>query len=729
MEKKTWHKRDPFIERESKKYQNPIPSREFIIELMTKKGRPLSRRQLMSYLTLSSAFEKEALRRRLIAMVRSGQLMKTRKGLYSVVKQPELIQGRVIGHKDGYGYVAPEDGTNYIFLSNYQMRQVFDGDWVKVRVVGVGRNNRREGAIAEIVERKFTQIVGRFFVEGGIGFVSPDNHRITQDIIIPPGSEGKAKSEQLVVAEITTWPTTHAQPIGKIVEILGDYMAPGLEIDVAIRTYGLPHEWPEDVLAEVQHLSSEVTDEAKKGRVDLRHLPFVTIDGEDAKDFDDAVYCEVRNKGGWRLYVAIADVGHYVKSGTALDREALERGNSVYFPGRVIPMLPEALSNGLCSLNPLVDRLSMVCDMTFDPSGKIIRYRFYPAVIKSYARLTYKKVARILEAQQGPLSGKEMEVLPYLENLEQLYRVLSRNREERGALSFETSEVKIEFGPKRKIKRLVPVVRNVAHHIIEECMLSANVCAARFLLKHESGGLFRIHDGPKAEKLTDLKVFLGELGLKLGGGDLPQPKDYAALITQISERPDAHMLQTILLRSMSRAFYSPENDGHFGLAFDEYTHFTSPIRRYPDLLVHRAIRAVVEHQQNKSLPDHTALFVLGEHCSMTERRADEATRDVNNWLKCEYMLERVGEVFEGVITGVTGFGLFVELRDIYVEGLVPIHSLSDDYYLFDGVRHRLMGERTHRTFRIGDVLKVQVVRVSLDDKQIDFMVTDADTKK
>jgi ribonuclease R len=547
--------------------------------------------------------------------------------------------------------------------------------------------------------------------------------------------------------KITHWPTPRFQPQGDIVEVVGNYMAPGMEIDVALRTYDIPHVWPEAVLKEAAKLKPEVEDKDKENRVDLRHLPFVTIDGEDARDFDDAVYCEAKPgklrlfSGGWKLYVAIADVSSYVKIGSALDAESQVRGNSVYFPERVVPMLPEQLSNGLCSLNPHVDRLAMVCEMTISKTGEMTDYVFYEAVIHSHARLTYNKVSSMLEqpktTEARQLRGEYPEVLPHLKQLYALYKVLLGARHVRGAIDFETQETRIIFGTERKIAEIRPTTRNDAHKLIEECMLAANVATAEFLKKHEIPALYRVHDGPPPERLEKLRAFLGELGLSLHKGkDGPSPKDYQALLETVRGRPDYHLIQTVMLRSLSQAVYSSDNNGHFGLNYEAYTHFTSPIRRYPDLLTHRAIRSVIRSKQDTPhvrraggtiIPkariypyDEAALEQLGEQCSMSERRADEATRDVVNWLKCEFMKDRVGESFPGVITAVTGFGLFVELTDIYVEGLVHVTALPGDYYHFDPVHHRLAGERTGRSFRLGDTVEVRVMRVDLDERKIDF---------
>jgi ribonuclease R len=727
MGKRVDKKKDLHAEREAQKYEHPIPSREFILELLAAKGQPMTYRHLCIELKIDTSHEKEALRRRLIAMIRDGQLHQNRRGAYGLLEKMEMLPGRVIGHKDGYGFVAPDDGSDDLYLNARQMRAVFHEDRVLVRIAGIDHRGRREGVIVDVLEHGTKELVGRLMNESGVYFIEPSNQRISQEISIPPQALNGAQHGQMVVVRITEQPTMHSRPIGEVAEILGDHMAPGMEIDVAIRNHGLPHEWPEGVLKEVEKYTPQVSDEALKGRKDVRNLPFVTIDGDDAKDFDDAVYCVKRPNGSWTLYVAIADVSYYVKPRTALDQEAVNRGNSVYFPGRVIPMLPEVLSNQLCSLNPHVNRLTMVCEMSISATGKITRYHFYEAVIKSHARLTYDKVYAMVEKDDKALQKEYASLYPHLQELFALYRVLHKARDKRGTIDFDLPETKIIFGADRKIEKIVPTTRNDAHRLIEECMLCANICAARFLLKNDCPGLYRVHEGPSAEKLKDLRQFLGEMGLKLPGGEEPAPRDYAKLLNSIGDRPDAHLIQTVLLRSLSQAIYSPENKGHFGLAYEAYTHFTSPIRRYPDLLVHRAIRRVLQHQFTPGEKD-PHLEKLGEHCSMTERRADDATREAVDWLKCEFMMDKIGETFAGVISGVTTFGFFVELAEIYAEGLVHISVLPDDYYHFEPVKHELLGERSGRRFRLGDTVNVRVARVDLDERKIDFVLLEEEKK-
>lgn len=711
---------DPYAEREAQKYENPIPSREFIMDFLSDSGHPARRDDLIEAFNLQEPEAQEAMRRRLRAMERDGQLILTRRGGYGLAEKMDLVRGRVQGHRDGFGFVIPDDGSDDLFLSARQMRSVLHGDRVLARVSGVDRKGRREGAIVEVLERTTTSIVGRFIEESGVTFVVPDNKRITQDILIPPADRANAKNGQIVVAEIISPPTLRTQAIGRIREVLGEHMAPGMEIEIAVRSHNLPHEWSAAVLDEIESLSEEVKEKDKQGRVDLRDLNFVTIDGEDAKDFDDAVFCE-RKKKGWTLYVAIADVSHYVKPNTALDKEAYERGTSVYFPGEVIPMLPEILSNELCSLKPKVDRLCLVCEMSINSAGKLKDFEFYQAVFQSKARLTYTEVAKMLANPKALRAKRDQELFADLQILNELFEILYTTREARGALDFETTETKVIFGEGRKIKQIVPTERTVAHRIIEECMLLANVSAAHFVLKQKMPALFRIHEGPNPEKLQDLREFLAELGLRLPGRKIPKPQDYTKLLKEIHGRPDQHLIQTVLLRSLSQAVYGPENIGHFGLAYDAYTHFTSPIRRYPDLLIHRAICHILAKGKRKTfLYDHAMMTSFGEHCSMTERRADDATRDALDFLKCEFVKDRVGEEFEGIVTNVTGFGIFVELQNIYVEGLVHVTSLKNDYYHFDPKSRRLRGERSGKIYHLGDRLQVRVVRVDLETKKIDF---------
>ncbi|MRD73816.1 ribonuclease R [Rhodocyclus tenuis] len=715
-------KADPFFARESERYEYPLPSREYILQRLEEEGAPATFEHLCAVLDIADD-EVIAFQRRLGAMEREAQLMRNRKGAYIVPERASLIAGRIEGHPDGFGFLVPDDGGADLFLEARQMSKVLHGDRALARVVGVDRKGRREGVIVEVLERANSRVVGRVIVEHGITVVVPENRRISQDILVPPEKKAKARAQpgQVVMVEIIEQPSRHAQPIGRIVEVLGNYADPGMEIEIALRKHELPFEFDSESLAETKALPAKVRKVDTTGRVDLRDLPLVTIDGETAKDFDDAVYAEKRGKGknaGWRLVVAIADVSHYVRPGSALDRGAKERGNSVYFPRRVIPMLPEKLSNGLCSLNPEVDRLAMVCDMQVSAKGTVDGYRFYPAVFRSAARLTYTQVWDWLSQAATPENATQQSLLPHLTNLYALYQALAKARTQRGAIDFETTETMMLFDDQGKIANIVPVHRNEAHRLIEECMLAANVCASAFLEEHKQPCLYRVHQGPTPEKLEGLRNFLKEFGLGLDGGESPSASDYAALLEKIKPRPDAQLLQTVMLRSLRQAMYSPDNVGHFGLAYERYAHFTSPIRRYPDLLVHRAIKATLAGER---LPV-ADWDDIGLHCSMTERRADEATRDVSNWLKCFYMKERIGEEFDGTIAAVTHFGVFVALDQVYVEGLVHVSELGEDYFQFDATRHQMLGERSGRRYRLGDRLRVKLVRSDLETGRIDFVL-------
>lgn len=719
---------DPHAQREAEKYENPIPSRELILQLIQESGKPLRRQQIAQQFALESADDLEALRRRLRAMERDGQVLFNRRQKYCLSENHNSISGRVLGHPEGFGFLKPDDGSEDLFISPREMKALMHNDRAKVRVSGIDRKGRREATVVEILERNTHQVVGRFFVEGKVTYVMPDNKKMAKEVLIASEDTGGAKKGQIVVVEIVQQPTQHCQPLGRITEVLGMHMAPGMEIEMAIRSYELPNVWPNALLDEIKSLTPEVPEAAKEGREDIRHLPLVTIDGEDARDFDDAVYAQKTAKG-WKLLVAIADVSHYVHVDTALDTEAQSRSTSVYFPEKVIPMLPEILSNGLCSLNPHVDRLCMVCELLVNDEGVVTRSRFFEAVMRSHARLTYTQVAKMLVEGDQKLANQYAELMPHLTTMYRLYQTMRRQREVRGAMDFDTQETKIVFGENRKIEQIVPVVRNDAHKLIEEFMITANNAAAKFLNRKKIPRLLRIHDGPGVEKLLTLRTFLGELGLHLGGGDQPHPLDYMHLLESVKDRPDAHLIQTVLLRSMSQAVYSPDTKGHFGLALDAYAHFTSPIRRYPDLLVHRAIRHSLRGGNASSFRySPNDMVTLGEHCSANERRADEATRDVNSWLKCEYMMDKIGEEFTGIISAVTSFGFFVELQSIYVEGLVHIASLRQDYFLFDAASHRLYGERTGVRYRLGDSVKIKVVRVNLDDKKIDFELLESAKK-
>ena len=718
---------DPNYAKELAKYDNPIPSREFILQIIRTHNAPMTKEEIFVALGITDETRQEAMRRRLRAMENDGQLVFTKRKCYALPEKLDLLKGMVIGHREGFGFLQVEGKKEDFFIPNVQMQKVMHGDYVLAQPNGFDRKGRPEVRIVRILEANKKQIVGRFFLEQGIGYVVPDDSRITRDILIPDNARLGARMGQVVVVELHPRTAPFFQPIGKITEVLGDNMAKGMEVEIAIRKHDIPHSFPSAVEKQLKKWAEEVPEEAKRGRVDLRDLPLVTIDGEDARDFDDAVFCQKQGKG-WKLWVAIADVSYYVRPKSALDTEAYNRGNSVYFPNRVVPMLPEKLSNGLCSLNPQVDRLCMVCEITLSAKGKMTDYRFYEAVMNSHARLTYHKVAKILEKDTA-LCERYASLVPHLQELYEMYQALVKARRQRGAIEFETIESKFIFNALGRIERIEPVVRNDAHKIIEECMILANIASANFMEKHQEPALYRIHAVPSEEKLTAFRSFLAECGLSLSGGNKPTPTDYAQLLEQIKPRPDHELIQTMLLRSMSQAVYSTDNIGHFGLALEEYAHFTSPIRRYPDLTLHRGIKYLLAKQKgSKRKTTDTGGYhyqldemdVFGAHCSSTERRADDATREVADWLKCEYMQDHVGEEFDGVISSVTGFGFFVRLNDLFIDGLVHISGLANDYYLFDMPKQRLIGENSGMIFRLGDAVKVRVEAVSLEQKQIDF---------
>lgn len=719
---------DPNYQQELEKYENPVPSREFILNTIREFDAPMSREELLEAFHIYDEERIEGVRRRLRAMENDGQLIFTKRKRYALPEKMDLIKGTVVGHRDGYGFLqveGREKGDDW-FIPNNQMTRVMHGDFVLAQPNGTDRRGRREVRIVRVLEARKKQIVGRFFLESGIGFVVPDDSRLTQDILIPEDQRMGVRMGQVVVVELQERKASFNRPVGFITEILGDNLAPGMEIEIALRNHDIPHVWPEGVEKQIRQFNEEVPEETKLGRVDLRDLPLVTIDGESARDFDDAVFAR-KEADGWRLWVAIADVSYYVRPKTALDLEAANRGNSVYFPNRVIPMLPEILSNGLCSLNPQVDRLCLVAEMSVSSKGELTDYKFYEAVMNSHARLTYTKVWKILEGDEA-LRERYAPLVPHLETLNEMFQVLVKTRQNRGAIEFETVENQFIFNPQGRIERIEPLIRNDAHKIIEECMILANIASARFVEKANEPALFRIHDKPSEEKLTSFKSFIKECGLTWNVGLDPEPKDYAELIEQLADRPDRELIQTMLLRSLKQAVYAADNVGHFGLALTEYAHFTSPIRRYPDLLLHRAIKYLIEKEKGntRNYTDgggyHYKLDDIdqfGDKCSATERRADEATREVADWLKCEFMQDHLGETFEGVISSVTGFGLFVKINELLIDGLVHISTLDNDYYHYDADRQRLVGG-SGIIYRLGDPVKVKVINVSLDDKKIDF---------
>ena len=721
------HRHDPHAQRESERYEHPIPSREAILKFLGDRAQLLTAEAIAQELELSHPRDFDALTKRLGAMLREGQLLQNRRGGYGVTQKLDLIPGTIIANAEGFGFLRPDaGGGDDIYISPHEMRKVLHGDRVLLNLVGVDRRGRKQGAIAEVLERRAARLVGRIVVENGVVLVAPDDRRLHQDILIPPGKDRGAHSGQIVIAEITQPPTAQRGPIGEVISVLGERLTPSLIVEMAIASHGLPHDWPASVMRDAVAVEPQVTKADLEGRVDLRKVPLVTIDGEDARDFDDAVFAEPV-QGGFRLIVAIADVSHYVRPGTALDEEAQNRATSVYFPGFVVPMLPETLSNGICSLNPKVERLCMVCEMHVGYDGDVSQAKFCTAVMRSHARLTYNRVWQALGENNADARQELADVLPQLEHLYQLYKILAKARQRRGAIEFDSREVKFRLGAAGEVVQLGAEPRNDAHKLIEECMIAANVEAAKFLDKRKIPALYRVHAPPPESKYEDLLEFLKEFGLKMPPAGAVTPGDFTKLLKKIRERPDAGLIESVLLRSQSLAVYSPQNSGHFGLALDAYAHFTSPIRRYPDLLVHRAIRfALTKGKLAQYTYSDSDMTALATHCSQNERRADEAERDVDERYKCAWMEKHVGSEFDGIVSGVTSFGLFVELTESQVSGLVHITQLPNDYYHFDPVRHLLTGERRGLKFRLGDAVRVQVLRASLEDRKIDFrLVADA----
>ena len=722
--------RDPHADREAARYERPIASRELILQLITAADGPMDAATLAERLGLTDADRFEALSNRLRAMLRDGQLLQNRRGGFVPAQRMDLIPGIVIANPDGFGFLRPDaGGGDDLFLPPFEMRKAMHGDRVLASVTGVDRRGRREGSIVEVLERRLNRLIGRFTVEAGISFVVPDDRRIQRNVMIPADARMDAQNGQLVVCELVHAPDTNRPPIGRVLTVLGDRLTASLAVQAAIHGHELPHEFPATVLAEAAAVPIEVQPTEAARRVDIRHLPLVTIDGEDAKDFDDAVYCEP-SRNGYRLVVAIADVSHYVRPGAPLDDEAQKRATSVYFPGFVVPMLPETLSNGICSLKPKVDRLCFVCDMQVNRKGEVTSSEFYEAVMHSHARLTYTQVWNAVgdgipdEAREDAL-GVIGSLLPQVERLHQLYQVLSKARERRGAIEFESSEVRFVLGPKGEVVQAGMLQRNDAHKLIEECMIAANVEAAKFVIDADVPSPFRIHERPPEQKYADLQEFLKEFGLRMPAWAQVEPRDFTQLLKKIRERADAALLESVLLRSQSLAVYATGNVGHFGLALEAYAHFTSPIRRYPDLLLHRAIKHAlsgVRPEKFKYSPSEMAQLAL--QSSERERRADEAEREVDERYRAAWMERHVGGEFSGVISGVTSFGLFIELDDSKVNGLIHVTQLPYDYYHFDPIRRTLSGERMGREFRLGDRVDIVVLKASVEDRRIDFRLVE-----
>jgi ribonuclease R len=694
-------------------------SREAIKATLREAERPLTFDELASRLGRGGSGARRRLGAELEELHHAGEVLLNRREEYCLRERLSVIVGRVAGHKDGYGFLHPDDRSEPIFLSHRQMLEVMHGDRAAVRITGKDSRGRPEGSIVEVLERKTREVVGRLYDESGICFVVPDNPRIGHRVLVPRDHLNGAKPGHVVLLNLVEHPSKTAQPLGHVARVLGEHTAPGMETEIAIHSHGLPFEFPREAVVEAESFGQSVGAAAKRNREDLRELPLVTIDGEDARDFDDAVYCEPARGGGWRLIVAIADVASYVEPGGALDREAQHRGTSVYFPNRVIPMLPEALSNGLCSLNPKVDRLCVACEMRVTTEGKVTRAGFFEGVMRSAARLTYTKVAAYLADPSAVHDADVKEAGPQIQHLYGVFQALLSARKQRGALDFDAPELKVKFDAAGRVSALVEYPRNDAHRLIEECMIAANVQAARFLKKHRIATLYRVHGQPEPERLEQLRQFLRGFGIHLPEGDELSPEDLSAALARVSGHEEATLIQTVVIRSMPQAVYQPENLGHFGLALPEYVHFTSPIRRYPDLLVHRGIRHVLRGGDASSWPA-SGVAALGQQCSLTERRADEATRDALSWLKCEYMSDKIGEDFDAMVSGVVDFGLFVQVKGIQVDGLVHVSALGADYFSRDRSGFRMIGSRSGRVFRLGDHLRVRLINVIIDERKIDF---------
>ena len=702
-----------------KPYKHPIPGPNDLIDFLTETGKPLKADAILKAFDLKGQRMRSLLVEKLNTMVRAGQIIENRRGEYCLTAKLDLVTGTVSGHRDGFGFVVRDDGESEdVYLSAREMRPLFDGDRVAIRVKGMDRRGRAEGQLVDVLERGTQQVAGQFIRERGIGLVIPDNSKISHRILIPKDESGGAKHGQMVVVEILDFPTYVEQATGRVVNIIGTPGEKGIATDIAIHSHAIPYKWPDTVREQVQDFGAEVPDASMDGRTELRNVDLITIDGADARDFDDAVFC-MKAESGWRLLVAIADVANYVSIGSALDKEAIVRGTSVYFPDRVVPMLPEVLSNGLCSLNPKVDRLCMVCDMEVSSSGKVTKATFFEGVMKSKARLTYSQVGDFLSGASKTSVPSELQAS--VRDLHDLYKAFAKQRRRRGAIEIDLPQTKFKLNDDGEIDRIEVVPRNDAHRLIEECMISANVEAAKFLKKHRIPGLYRVHPKPDTDRFNDLRLYLISLGLKVPHPDHVEPRHFTQLIEQVKDRPDSAAITMAMLRSLTHAEYSPTNVGHFGLALESYAHFTSPIRRYPDLLVHRAIRHIIRGgKPGKYDYAPKEMERLGAITSAHEKRAEEATRDVEAWLKCQYMEQHLGDEFDGVITGVTNFGVFVQITELMTDGLVHVTSLANDYYKYDAGSQKLVGERSGHTYSLGEEMRIRVERVDMETRKIDF---------
>ena len=716
-----WRAEDPNLELEKQRYENPIASRELLLKHLSEAPEPLSAERLAKRLGMRTDAQRDALEKRLAAMVRDGQAIEGPKG-FATASEAERLAGLVRGRANGDVLVIPDDASGALLLARADTASLMHGDRVEVRAVGMNERGRRVARLIRRIGEAPKRIGGIWHAGVGHGRVEPEDPGHWYSVEIASRSSHGAKDGDNVIVEITRRPQGETPAHGRIVEVLAGMRPSDVAARFAIVRHDLPQEFPEDVLHAANAFDPKVLPADKAGREDLRGLPLVTIDGADARDFDDAVYAERLKGGGWRLVVAIADVSHYVRVGSALDVEARARATSVYFPDRVIPMLPEHLSNHLCSLMPDVERLAFVCDMRVGKTGVPGRAHFYEAVIRSHARLTYDEAWRFL-ADPADTSNAALtpEVRASLQDLYAVYGALKEARDARGALDFRGGEVKARIGEDGKIEGFYAVLRNDAHRLIEECMIAANVQAATALRLAKAKSLYRVHGQPEAKRVTELMKVMTALKIGATFSESPTPREFRQLVERIAARPDGALLEGLVIRALAQAVYQQTNIGHFGLALEEYAHFTSPIRRYPDLLVHRAIKgALVPSSASGHRYSTAELQALGAESSERERRADDASRDVMGYLKCLYLQPRIGESFEATVTSALEFGLFVQLKEMPIDGLVHISNLPGDYWELDSGGMGLVGRRTGRRWRMGDAVKVRLNRVDLLQRQIDF---------
>ncbi|QCI24064.1 ribonuclease R [Buchnera aphidicola (Macrosiphoniella sanborni)] len=715
------------------RYRNSIPSRECILLWLKTCKNLISQRNLEKKFYINNKEQKKALRCRLQKMEKDGQVIYTKNHFYTVPENYKVVKGKVIGHKDGYGFLRTEILKDDLFLSSEEMKFCIHGDIILAYITYSNVKKRSSARFLKLLEPNNTFIVGRYYINKNITFVIPNDTRFHFKIFIVASSiQEHISIGSIVVVKINKKSIRNIKMIGSITEVLGKKMETNLAIEIALRTYSIPSSWSHAVKSQLYDINKKIKKYNFENRIDLRHFSFFTIDDEDAYDFDDAIFCKKKNNAeeGWNLWVAIADVSFYVEPNTPLDKEALERGTSIYFPSLVVPMLPEQLSTDLCSLNPHVERLCLICEMSLSNSGELISYKHYEAVICSHGRFTYDEIDKIWNGDVL-LQEKYKKNLKYIQNLLCLQKIFNKYRVSKKGIDFEKIEPKFVLDSNLRIKKIHQKIRNDAHKFIESCMILANIASACFIKKYTHPVLFRNHDSPKTENIVSLRIFLKKIGLKLLGGDTPKSIHYSNLLKKISNSSQYEIVQTVLLRSMKQAIYSPDNYGHFGLSLSSYVHFTSPIRRYPDLILHRIIKYLllqnkkrninqIDNIYNNYLYNMNEMRNIGKYCSMTERRADEATRDVIDWLKCDFMHKKIGCILNGVISNITSFGFFVRLNQFFIDGLVHITSLNDDYYYFDTLNLKLIGKVNKNVYRLGDALQVKVMSVNLQERKIEL---------